>query len=135
MLRSQQFLLDGERAAVQCLRFRQLALCLFERGQIVQVDGDFIMLRAVCARENLQRASVQRFGFVILLLSIKQRGQRGQIGGGVYVIGAERVFPNFDRPARELSSQNRCIALDVGDNADAQDVIVSAFGVGDLRHV
>ena len=101
MLRSKLLLLDGERAAVKFFRFRQPAPRIFERGQVVQIDGDLIMFRPVRALEARQRPPVERFRFVILALSVQNRGQRGEVCRYIHVLRAERPLPNLDRAARQ----------------------------------
>jgi hypothetical protein len=59
MPRPKQFLLHRKRSPVERLGVGPLAFGLIKGRQIVQVDGDLIVLRAVRALENRQRPTVE----------------------------------------------------------------------------
>jgi hypothetical protein len=73
-----------------------MALRLFERGQIVQVDCDLKMFRPILAFEDRQRPQIERLRFVILARTIQERGQRGDVSRDIRMIRAQRSLSNLD---------------------------------------
>ena len=55
-----EFLLDCKGAPVEPFGLRALSLCLFERRQIIQVDGDLVVFRTVFALEDVEHVTVDR---------------------------------------------------------------------------
>ena len=47
-----------------------------DRGEVVQIDGDGVVLGAVCALDDRERAPIQPLGFGVFLLLIEQRRER-----------------------------------------------------------
>ena len=60
---------------VKPLGLRGFALRLVERAEIVQVDGDFIVVRPVDALEDGQGTPEERFSLLALALTVENRGK------------------------------------------------------------
>src|SRR5215831_2188189 len=95
VLGAEQPFLDCQRPQVMLFGLFVAALRGTGGSQVVQVDGDFEMVRAINLLEYGERATVKPFGLLALLLSVQYRRKRGYVRGDVRVIGAERPFPNL----------------------------------------
>jgi hypothetical protein len=75
-----------------------------ERGEVVQVEGDLMVLRTVDTSEDRQRPPEQPLGLRAFSLAVQDRGQRGHVCRDLGVVGAERPFAKRHGAARQRLS-------------------------------
>ena len=84
MLGTERLLPDGERALIERLGLRVLALGMVEQRQVVEARGHIGMLGAEGLLPDGERALIERLGLRVLALGMVERRQvveaRGHIG-------------------------------------------------------
>src|SRR5262249_28344096 len=90
--RAQEPLLQRQGALVESLGLRSLPLRVVQGSEVVQVDGDLVVIRTVGALEDCQRPAVERLRLVILALAVQERRQGGYVRGHGGMFGAQRLL-------------------------------------------
>jgi len=98
--RAQQLLLEGEGALIERFGFSGVAGGLTNRGKVVQVDGNLVMLRPMDALEDREGPSDEPLGLFAFALTVQNRGQGGRVGRDVRMLGAEPPLANLQRSSR-----------------------------------
>src|ERR1700693_690551 len=97
----QNFFLDGNGPAIHALRLVQVAFRRANCRQVVQGDGNFVMVWAISPPETVQGAPIKLFRLSVFPLTVKDGGQRREVGGYDRMIRPQRLFSDADGAARQ----------------------------------
>ena len=100
MVRPQDLLLDRQGPTVELFGLSGLPFRLTDRGEVVEVHRQLVVLRPVNPLEDGQRLRIQRLRLVEAPLGVQDRRQGGLVGGHGGMIGADGPLPDLDRPPR-----------------------------------
>jgi len=97
MVRAKGLLRDRQRALVERLGLRVLALGAVEQCEVVQARGDIGMVRAKGLLRDRQRALVERLGLRVLALGVVERCEVVQARGDIGMVRAEGLLIDRQR--------------------------------------
>lgn len=101
MIGAKALFFDGEGAPVQPLGVLVSALRLIDGREVVEVDGDLVVLGTVDTLKDPKRAAVEPPGLLVLALAVENRGERGNIRCDIGMVWTQRPPTNPYRQARE----------------------------------
>jgi len=101
MIGFKDLLLDNKSAPIELLSFFDIALCMIQGSEVVQIDGDFAVFRTEGPLKNSQSLNVELFGLVALSLCIENCGKSRLIRGDFGMVLTKCPLPESNRSARE----------------------------------
>src|SRR5262249_9717516 len=106
MVHSEQLLLDAEGSLVELFGFSRITARVSKGGQIIELDGNFIVARPVQPLKHCQGPVDYHLGFVPFSLPFEDCREGGRIGRHIWMIRPQEALANCEPEPRVRLAQH-----------------------------